>query len=143
MNDISEKIKSKTAAIKSIQNELEKNKIEASDARKAEQVCFLSDFLSFVVFVLYVWYLDNLCLLLHARWLRELSSCDLQEYIKEQEALIPLEQAARQQVAELVSVMESEKSQGSISKEILRAKETNQIKGIYGRMGDLGAIDGE
>ena len=67
----------------------------------------------------------------------------LQEYIKEQETLIPLEQAARQKVAELVSVMESEKSQGSVLKEILRAKETNQIKGIYGRMGDLGAIDGE
>lgn len=100
MNDISEKIKYKTAAIESIQNELEKNKIEASDARKSEQ-----------------------------------------EYIKEQEALIPLEQAARQQVTELVSVMESEKSQGSVLKEILRAKETNQIKGIYGRMGDLGAID--
>ncbi|KAK9698350.1 hypothetical protein RND81_08G098000 [Saponaria officinalis] len=64
-----------------------------------------------------------------------------QECIKEQEALTPLEQAARQKVAELVSVMESEKSQGSVLKEILRAKETNQIKGIHGRMGDLGAID--
>ena len=51
MNDISEKIKSKTAAIKSVQNELEKNKVEASDARKAEEVCFLSNFLSFVVLV--------------------------------------------------------------------------------------------
>ncbi|KAL9227011.1 hypothetical protein vseg_002759 [Gypsophila vaccaria] len=100
MNDLSEKIKSKTAAVTSIQNELEKNKSEASTARKIEQEC-----------------------------------------IKEQEALIPLEQAARQKVAELVSVMESEKSQGSVLKEILRAKETNQIKGIHGRMGDLGAID--
>lgn len=66
-----------------------------------------------------------------------------QECIKEQEYLIPLEQAARQKVAELVSVMESERSQGSVLKEILRSKETNQIKGIHGRMGDLGAIDGE
>lgn len=66
-----------------------------------------------------------------------------QECIKEQESLIPQEQAARQKVAELVSVRESERSQGSVLKEILRAKETNQIKGIYGRLGDLGAIDGE
>ncbi|KAK9271730.1 hypothetical protein L1049_002093 [Liquidambar formosana] len=64
-----------------------------------------------------------------------------QECIKEQEALIPLEQAARQKVSELLSVMESEKSQGSVLKAILQAKESNQIEGIYGRMGDLGAID--
>lgn len=69
--------------------------------------------------------------------------CLSQEFIKEQEALIPLEQAARQKVAELKSVMDSEKSQGSVLKAILQAKETNQIEGIYGRMGDLGAIDGE
>ncbi|KAK3188084.1 hypothetical protein Dsin_027645 [Dipteronia sinensis] len=64
-----------------------------------------------------------------------------QECIKEQEALIPLEQAARQKVAELKSVMDSEKSQGSVLKAILQAKESNQIEGIYGRLGDLGAID--
>ncbi|KAI9154551.1 hypothetical protein LWI28_027999 [Acer negundo] len=64
-----------------------------------------------------------------------------QECIKEQEALIPLEHAARQKVAELKSVMDSEKSQGSVLKAILQAKESNQIEGIYGRMGDLGAID--
>lgn len=63
--------------------------------------------------------------------------------MKEQEALIPLEQAARQKVAELKSVQDSEKSQGSVLKAILNAKESNQIQGIYGRMGDLGAIDGE
>lgn len=67
----------------------------------------------------------------------------LQECIKEQEALIPLEQAAREKVAELKSVLDSEKSQGSVLKAILQAKESNQIEGIYGRMGDLGAIDGE
>lgn len=67
----------------------------------------------------------------------------MQECLKEQEALIPLEQAARQKVAELSSVMESEKSQGSVLKAILQAKEMNKIQGIYGRMGDLGAIDGE
>ena len=39
--------------------------------------------------------------------------------------------------------MDSEKSQGSILKAVLQAKESNRIQGIYGRMGDLGAIDGE
>lgn len=39
--------------------------------------------------------------------------------------------------------MDSEKSQGSVLKAILKAKENNQIEGIYGRMGDLGAIDGK
>ncbi|XP_050230280.1 structural maintenance of chromosomes protein 4-like [Mercurialis annua] len=64
-----------------------------------------------------------------------------QECTKEQEALIPEEQAARQKVAELKSVAESEKSQGSVMRAILQAKESNKIEGIYGRMGDLGAID--
>lgn len=57
--------------------------------------------------------------------------------------MIPIEQAARQKVAELKSVVDSEKSQGSVMKAILQAKESNKIQGIYGRMGDLGAIDGE
>lgn len=39
--------------------------------------------------------------------------------------------------------MDSERSQGSVLKAILQAKELNRIEGIYGRMGDLGAIDGE
>lgn len=39
--------------------------------------------------------------------------------------------------------MDSEKSQGSVLKAILHAKESNRIQGIYGRMGDLGAIDGK
>ncbi|KAI3992107.1 hypothetical protein MKX01_014998 [Papaver californicum] len=64
-----------------------------------------------------------------------------QECIKEQESLILLEQAARQKVTELLSVLQSERSQGSVLKTILQAKESNQIQGIYGRMGDLGAID--
>ncbi|XP_027358682.1 structural maintenance of chromosomes protein 4 isoform X2 [Abrus precatorius] len=64
-----------------------------------------------------------------------------EECIKEQDVLIPLEQGARQKVAELKSVLDSEKSQGSVLKAILKAKETKQIEGIYGRMGDLGAID--
>ncbi|GMI99234.1 ARABIDOPSIS THALIANA STRUCTURAL MAINTENANCE OF CHROMOSOME 4 [Hibiscus trionum] len=64
-----------------------------------------------------------------------------QASIKEQEALIPLEQAAREKFAELKSVLDSEKSQGSVLKAILQAKESKKIEGIYGRMGDLGAID--
>ncbi|KMZ71392.1 Structural maintenance of chromosomes protein [Zostera marina] len=64
-----------------------------------------------------------------------------QECIKQQDLLIPMEQAARQKVAELLSVMESEKSQGSVLKAILQAKESKEIDGIYGRLGDLGAID--
>lgn len=64
-----------------------------------------------------------------------------QESIKEQDALIPIEQAARQKVAELKSTLDAEKSQGSVLKAILQAKESNRIEGIYGRMGDLGAID--
>ncbi|CAN4082601.1 unnamed protein product [Withania somnifera] len=63
------------------------------------------------------------------------------ECLQEQERLIPLEQAARQKLTELSSVMESEKSQGSVLKAIMHAKEANVIDGIYGRMGDLGAID--
>ncbi|KAL0450548.1 UNVERIFIED_CONTAM: Structural maintenance of chromosomes protein 4 [Sesamum latifolium] len=64
-----------------------------------------------------------------------------QTCLEEQERQIPLEQAARQKVAELLSVMESEKNQGSVLKAILQAKESNLIPGIHGRMGDLGAID--
>ncbi|CAB4275028.1 unnamed protein product [Prunus armeniaca] len=63
------------------------------------------------------------------------------DYIKEQEALIPCEQAARQKVAELKSILDSERSQGTVLKAILHAKESNRIQGIHGRMGDLGAID--
>lgn len=67
----------------------------------------------------------------------------MQKCVEEQERLIVLEQAARQKVAELLAVRDSEKSQGSILKAIMQAKESNSIPGIYGRMGDLGAIDGK
>ncbi|KAI3665873.1 hypothetical protein L6452_44508 [Arctium lappa] len=66
-----------------------------------------------------------------------------QECLKEQETLMPLEQAARQKVTELKSVMETERNQGSVLRAILQAKASNAIEGIYGRMGDLGAIDGK
>ncbi|XP_065635653.1 structural maintenance of chromosomes protein 4 [Quercus suber] len=94
------KLKTKTASITNIQTDIEKNKLEASEAHRVEQEC-----------------------------------------IKEQDALIPIEQSARQKVAELKSILDSEKSQGSVLKAILQAKESNRIEGIYGRMGDLGAID--
>ncbi|KDP27149.1 hypothetical protein JCGZ_19848 [Jatropha curcas] len=100
MENILGRIETKTASIAKIKSDIEKHKLEASEARKVEQEC-----------------------------------------IKEQEALIPLEQAARQKAAELKSIVASEKSQGSVMKAILRAKESNEIEGIYGRMGDLGAID--
>ncbi|TKY56381.1 Structural maintenance of chromosomes protein 4 [Spatholobus suberectus] len=48
-----------------------------------------------------------------------------------------------QKVAELKFVLDSKKSHGSVLKEILRVKETNQIEGIYCHMGDLGIIDGK
>ncbi|KVI02569.1 RecF/RecN/SMC [Cynara cardunculus var. scolymus] len=66
-----------------------------------------------------------------------------QECLKEQETLMPLEQAARQKVTELKSVMETERNHGSVLRAILQAKASNAIEGIYGRMGDLGAIDGK
>uniref|UniRef100_A0A0D9WI72 Structural maintenance of chromosomes protein n=1 Tax=Leersia perrieri TaxID=77586 RepID=A0A0D9WI72_9ORYZ len=64
-----------------------------------------------------------------------------QECLKQEESLIPLEQAARQKVAEIKSTRDSEKNQGTVLKAILQAKESNEIEGIYGRLGDLGAID--
>ncbi|KAJ4832959.1 Structural maintenance of chromosomes protein 4 [Turnera subulata] len=100
MDNISERVETKTAGLAKLQSDIEKHKLEASEARQVEQEC-----------------------------------------IKEQEAIIPLEQAARQKVAELKSIIDTEKSQGSVLKAILQAKESNKIEGIYGRMGDLGAID--
>ncbi|XP_068664523.1 structural maintenance of chromosomes protein 4-like isoform X1 [Aristolochia californica] len=64
-----------------------------------------------------------------------------QECINKQDSLIPLEQAARQKLTELLSASESEKSQGSVLKALSQAKEMKQIEGIHGRLGDLGAID--
>ncbi|KAM0839402.1 hypothetical protein ACQ4PT_060337 [Festuca glaucescens] len=63
------------------------------------------------------------------------------ECLKEEETLIPLEQAARQKVVEIKSTRDSEKNQGTVLKAILQAKESKEIDGIYGRLGDLGAID--
>ncbi|XP_062181355.1 structural maintenance of chromosomes protein 4 [Phragmites australis] len=63
------------------------------------------------------------------------------ECLKQEELLTPLEQAARQKVTEIKSTRDSEKNQNAALKAILQAKESNQIQGIYGRLGDLGAID--
>jgi structural maintenance of chromosome 4 len=43
---------------------------------------------------------------------------------------------------EIKSTRDSEKNQGTVLKAILQAKESKEIDGIYGRLGDLGAIDG-
>ncbi|KAJ1688981.1 hypothetical protein LUZ63_013136 [Rhynchospora breviuscula] len=63
------------------------------------------------------------------------------ECLKEEELLIPREQEARQKFTEMKTAQESEKSQSSVLKAIIQAKDTKQIEGIYGRLGDLGAIN--
>ncbi|KAK8457494.1 hypothetical protein SEVIR_3G196500v4 [Setaria viridis] len=64
-----------------------------------------------------------------------------QECQKQEDSLIPMEQAARQKLAEMKTTRNSEKNQSTALKAILQAKESNEIQGIYGRLGDLGAID--
>ncbi|EPS67536.1 condensin complex components subunit, partial [Genlisea aurea] len=61
--------------------------------------------------------------------------------LEEQDKLILQEQAARRKLSELSSIRESERNQGSVLKAVLQAKATNNIPGICGRLGDLGAID--
>ncbi|PKA51107.1 Structural maintenance of chromosomes protein 4 [Apostasia shenzhenica] len=100
LNDIHDKLQQKNKYITELQVKLDRNKDEASEARKLEQEC-----------------------------------------IKQRDSLIPVEQAARQKVVEFEAILQSEQSQGSVLKEILRAKECKEIEGIYGRLGDLGAID--
>ncbi|KZV54600.1 structural maintenance of chromosomes protein 4 [Dorcoceras hygrometricum] len=100
ISELQKSIETKSSIVKITQNELQRHKLEVSEAHKTEQEC-----------------------------------------IREQERLTPLEQTARLKVADLLSTMESEKSHGSVLKAILQAKESNHICGIYGRMGDLGAID--
>lgn len=134
LNDINRNIETKTLSMENMQSELEKNKLDALENRKVEQACFLNIFFFIVLQFLFIFF-PSLAMVR----IFEAS----QECLKEQEALVPLEQAARQKVTELLSVMESEKSQGSVLKAIMQAKESNDIHGIYGRMGDLGAIDGE
>ena len=130
IREIHRRIDAKVSSITSIQSELQKNKLEALEARGVEKVC-----LWFVDFAFFI-----------CTYFDKLKCCgiwNLQNCLEEQEKLVLLEQAARQKVAELMSVMNSEKSQGSVLTAVLRAKESNAIPGIYGRMGDLGAIDGE
>ncbi|PWA74635.1 RecF/RecN/SMC [Artemisia annua] len=72
---------------------------------------------------------------------RRLNQSLMFEVTKEKEALLNLEQAARQKVTELKSVMESERNHGNVLNAILQAKASNAIQGIHGRLGDLGAIN--
>jgi hypothetical protein len=66
-----------------------------------------------------------------------------QTCLKAEEVLSSQEQTARQKVNELRRTLENEKSQGSLLQAIMQAKESKAIQGIYGRLGDLGAIDGD
>lgn len=54
MIDIQNTIGTKSSAILSIQNELEKNRFEAMEARKVEQVCLSVD----ICIIMYVFYQD-------------------------------------------------------------------------------------
>lgn len=135
MADISGSIETKSTGIAKVQSEIEKSKLEGIEARKEEQVCI------FIIEMMFDIFIFKLLLFISIDVVTTFSL--LQEYIREQEALIPSEQAARQKVAELKSVLDSERNQGTVLKAILHAKESNRIKGIHGRMGDLGAIDGE
>lgn len=62
--------------------------------------------------------------------------------MREEENLAAQELAARQKVSELRSILDSEKSQSSVLRALLEAKESGELPGIFGRLGDLGAIDG-
>lgn len=125
-NDIVEKIKTKKASITEIQAKIERNRLGAVEAHKIEEVCALCSCFSVHSFIL--------CQLI--TWIA------LQESLKKEESLIPLEQAARQKLSEIMSVLETEKTQGAVLKAILQAKESKDIEGIFGRLGDLGAIEG-
>lgn len=129
ISELQKSIETKSSVVKTIQNDLERHKLEASESHKIEQV---SSQIAFLVLTYVV--ICDLIIEPFSTW---------QACIKEQERLIPLEQTARVKVADLLSTMESEKNHGSVLKTVLQAKESNHIHGVYGRMGDLGAIDGE
>ena len=63
-----------------------------------------------------------------------------QLFLKEEENLATQELAARQKVSELYSILDSEKSQSSVLRALLEVKESGELPGIFGRLGDLGAI---
>eukprot|EP00899_Mesostigma_viride_P022586 jgi/Mesvir1/3511/Mv11989-RA.2 len=50
-------------------------------------------------------------------------------------------QALRSRCAELRAAQSAERSQGAVAKGLMAAKASGQIPGIFGRLGDLGAID--
>ncbi|CAK9223237.1 unnamed protein product [Sphagnum troendelagicum] len=64
-----------------------------------------------------------------------------QECVKLEDKLSTREQALLQKVGEMHTTMDSEKNQGTVVRAILQAKQSGKINGIYGRLGDLGAID--
>eukprot|EP00898_Chlorokybus_atmophyticus_P007674 jgi/Chlat1/7908/Chrsp68S07350 len=65
-----------------------------------------------------------------------------QETVKRAAALTDRLKTVRGRVAEKKSVQSQEKSRGAVLKALLEGKATGKLTGIYGRLGDLGAIDG-
>ncbi|XP_024402503.1 structural maintenance of chromosomes protein 4 [Physcomitrium patens] len=78
-----------------------------------------------------------------ARFQTSLNTAKEEEQVasKAEESLQAQEQALQQKVGEMRAVVDTEKNQGSVVKAILQARESGQIQGIHGRLGDLGAID--
>ncbi|XP_024540797.1 structural maintenance of chromosomes protein 4-like [Selaginella moellendorffii] len=73
--------------------------------------------------------------------LAESARTDEKALLKEEEVLTAEEESAKKRLNEMRVTLESEKSQGAVLRAVLQAKESGQIQGIYGRLGDLGAID--
>eukprot|EP00727_Mastigamoeba_balamuthi_P004554 m51a1_g14097 putative structural maintenance of chromosomes protein 4 (1237) ;mRNA; f:82387-87578 len=63
------------------------------------------------------------------------------ELAREEEELVGQIRDMRMRVEELRSASESSSSRGALHDAIRRLKDTNEIPGIHGRLGDLGAID--
>ena len=64
--------------------------------------------------------------------------------LKQQEADLRVEvDVVRGRVAEMKEAAVSDRTRCTILNALLKAKRTGAIPGIYGRLGDLGGIDGE
>ena len=64
--------------------------------------------------------------------------------LKQHEADLRVEvDVMRGRVADMKEAATSERTRGTILNALLKAKQTGAIPGIYGRLGDLGGIDGE
>lgn len=115
-------------------SKIEQLKAEKEEYRQKEKVQYLLVFAIMTVIIL--------SKSTYLNWDKNTAAIASQEFLKEEELLIPREQEARQKVAEMKAARESEKSQGSVLRAIIQAKDSKEIEGIHGRLGDLGAIDG-